>query len=87
MARALKPPNFRPKLPARVSTRIPKLPKLPDPNEPDVFEEMTLLEHMEELRDRTVNVALAVGIAFIAGVFAANPLLELTQPQANAEQR
>ena len=83
MARAIKPPNLpRPKLPIK----RPTLPRLPDPNEPDVFEEMTLLEHMEELRDRIVKVAIAVGIAFIAGVFAANPLLELIQRQANADQ-
>jgi sec-independent protein translocase protein TatC len=75
MARALKRPKFnlKPKLPASVSSRMPRL---PDPNEPDIFEEMTLLEHMEELRDRIVKTAIAIGVAFIAGFFFARPLLE-----------
>ncbi len=80
MARALKPP----KLPAKLAGRMPHLPRLPDPSEPDVFEEMTLLEHMIELRDRIVKSVIAVGIAFIAGVFLAGPLLEVLRDQANA---
>jgi sec-independent protein translocase protein TatC len=77
MARAIKRPTL-PKLPA-------KLPRLPDPNEPDVFEEMTLLEHMEELRDRIVKSAIAVAIAFVAGIFFARPLMEEIREKANAE--
>lgn len=79
MARALKPP----KLPARLR---PNLPRLPDPNEPDVFEEMTLLEHMIELRDRIVKAGIAVAIAFVAGIFLSGPLLELLKTQARAEE-
>lgn len=71
MARALKQLPIKPKLPSR----LPTLPKLPDPEQPDVFEEMTLLEHMEELRDRIVKTALAIGVAFIAGFILARPLL------------
>jgi sec-independent protein translocase protein TatC len=81
MARALKPP----KLPAKVSGRLPKLPRLPDPSEPDVFEEMTLLEHMIELRDRIVKALIAVGIAFVAGIFLARPMLELIKNEAQAD--
>ena len=40
------------KLSSKVSARLPKL---PDPNTPDVFAEMTLIEHLEELRDRTLR--------------------------------
>jgi sec-independent protein translocase protein TatC len=81
MARALKPP----KLPVKLQSRFPtKLPKLPDPNEPDEFEEMTLLEHMEELRDRIIKSVIAIGIAFIAGIFLATPLLQRLQIEANA---
>lgn len=69
------------RLPAKIPTHLPKL---PDPNEPDVFEEMTLLEHMEELRDRIVKSVIAIGIAFIAGVFLAGPLLRNLQIAANA---
>ena len=87
MARALKPPSLRPKLPAKLPTSIPKrLPKLPDSAAPDVFEEMTLLEHMEELRDRIIKSVLAVGIAFIAGIALAGPLLRRLLVEANAQQ-
>jgi sec-independent protein translocase protein TatC len=83
MARALKPPSLK-NLPVKLPGRIPKLPKLPDPSEPDIFEEMTLLEHMEELRDRIVKSVIAIGIAFIAGIFLAGPLLRRIQMEANA---
>jgi len=79
MARALKAPDIKSKLPAKV----PSLPKLPDPNEPDVFEEMTLLEHMIELRDRIVKIVIAVAIAFIAGIVLAPRFLALLQKEAN----
>lgn len=82
MARALKPPSLKPKIPARLQTRLPKL---PDPSEPDVFEEMTLLEHMEELRDRIIKSVLAVAVAFIAGIFFAGPLLRRLLVEANAQ--
>ncbi len=84
MARAIKPPRIpRPNLPAKLPK--PKLPRLPDPNEPDVFEEMTLLEHMEELRDRIVKTAIAIGIAFIGGIILARPLLYVIREQAGVE--
>ncbi len=80
MARALKPP----KLPAKLTGRLPNLPRLPNPNEPDVFEEMTLLEHMIELRDRIVKAVIAIAVAFIAGIFLSGPLLELLKEQSGA---
>ena len=72
---------------ARLPKPLPKpsIPKLPDPNEPDVFEEMTLLEHMIELRDRIVKAVIAVIIAFIAGVYFARPMLDLLRREANAD--
>ena len=79
MARAIKPPRLK-KLPVK----LPAVPKLPDPNEPDQFEEMTLLEHMEELRDRIVKSVIAIGVAFIAGIFLARPLLQRLMIEANA---
>jgi sec-independent protein translocase protein TatC len=78
MARALKPPKLK------IPGKLPSRPRLPDPSEPDVFEEMTLLEHMEELRDRIVKSVIAIGVAFIAGVFLAGPLLRRLQVEANA---
>jgi sec-independent protein translocase protein TatC len=83
MARALKPPGLK-KLPVKLPSKLPAIPKLPDPSEPDEFEEMTLLEHMEELRDRIVKSVIAIGIAFIAGIFLAGPLLRRLQVEANA---
>ena len=79
MARALKLPALKPKVPSPFSSRLPKL---PDPSEPDVFEEMTLLEHMEELRDRIIKSVIAIGVAFVAGVFLAGPLLKRLQIEA-----
>ena len=79
MARALKPPKLK------VPVKLPSRPRLPDPNEPDVFEEMTLLEHMEELRDRIVKSVIAIGVAFIAGIIFAGPLLRRLQVEANAD--
>jgi sec-independent protein translocase protein TatC len=84
MARALKPPKLK-NLPVKIPAKLPgRLPKLPDPTEPDVFEEMTLLEHMEELRDRIIKSAIAIGIAFVAGVFLARPMLQRLQIEAAA---
>ncbi|HEU5434710.1 MAG TPA: twin-arginine translocase subunit TatC [Thermomicrobiales bacterium] len=85
MARALKPSV---KLPAKLSGNLhkPHMPHLPDPNEPDVFEEMTLLEHMEELRDRIVKTCIGIGVTFIVGLFLAVPLLHYMKNAANAER-
>jgi sec-independent protein translocase protein TatC len=82
LARALKAPDIKSKLPAK----LPSLPKLPDPEEPDVFEEMTLLEHMIELRDRIVKIVIAVGIAFVAGVVLAPRFLALLQDRAQVPE-
>ena len=84
MARALKPPSLK-KLPVKLPSRLPGMPKLPDPSEPDEFEEMTLLEHMEELRDRIVKSVIAIAVAFIAGVALAGPLLERLKQEANVQ--
>jgi sec-independent protein translocase protein TatC len=85
MARALKPPKLK-NLPIKLPAKLPSRPRLPDPNEPDVFEEMTLLEHMEELRDRIVKSVIAIGVAFIAGVFFSGPLLRRIQDAAHANE-
>ncbi|MCC7023442.1 MAG: twin-arginine translocase subunit TatC [Thermomicrobiales bacterium] len=84
MARTLRPPSILGRgvtLPATITNHLPKL---PDVNEPDVFEEMTLLEHMEELRDRIIKSVIAVGIAFIAGAVMAGPMLKRLQVAAGA---
>jgi sec-independent protein translocase protein TatC len=87
MARTLTPATLKAlpsRLPTKLPLRRPPLPKLPDPNEPDEFEEMTLLEHMEELRDRIIKSVLAIAVAFVAGIFLAGPLLKRLQLEANA---
>ncbi|MBW3612413.1 MAG: twin-arginine translocase subunit TatC [Chloroflexi bacterium] len=40
---------------------------------------MTLVEHLDELRSRIIVVALAVGVAAVAGFFIAEPVLALLQ--------
>ena len=75
MVRAIERPNIR--LPR-------KLPRLPDPNEPDEFKEMTLLEHITELRDRIMRIVIAVGIAFIAGLVLSGSILEIIRTNAHA---
>jgi sec-independent protein translocase protein TatC len=91
MARALKPPTLNVKalpvhvhLPSQLPAHLPALPKLPDPSEPDEFEEMTLLEHMEELRDRIIKSVIAIAVAFVGGIFLASPLLKHIQTESNA---
>ena len=79
MARALKRPNIPLKLP---KVRVPRLPRTDEPYE-DIFEEMTLQEHLEELRDRIIKTCLAIGVAFIAGVFLADRLLNQIVKNAN----
>ena len=79
MARALRVPSFRFKVP-----KIPRLPRTDEPYE-DVFVEMTLQEHLEELRSRIVKTCISIGIAFIAGIFLAGPLMSEIKDKANAE--
>lgn len=81
MARSIRPPKIR--LPSKVPAL--RVPRLPDPNEPDVFEEMTLQEHLEELRDRLVRVAFAVGGGFILGFILSRPLLREIAEAAQAD--
>src|SRR5215210_550923 len=75
MARALKLPSI---------PRLPKRGSEPDESFEDVFEEMTLQEHLEELRDRIMRTCIAVGLAFVAALFLAKPMLVRIKEQANA---
>src|ERR1700759_920881 len=50
-------------------------PQIPDEEYQDVFEEMTLVEHLEELRSRIWKACAALGVSFIAGIILARPLL------------
>ncbi|HWV24632.1 MAG TPA: twin-arginine translocase subunit TatC [Thermomicrobiales bacterium] len=77
MARALKssPLSKLPKL------RMPRLPEVTD--EPDVFEEMTLQEHLEEFRDRIIKMFVAIIPAFLFGFFIAGRILDDISNKAN----
>jgi sec-independent protein translocase protein TatC len=75
--------------------RPPKLPKLSIPKRPnlnsdeeydDVFEEMTLAEHLEDFRKRLVRACLGIGLMFIVGFILAPSMLELIRDKANAAQ-
>ncbi|TVR70088.1 MAG: twin-arginine translocase subunit TatC [Sphaerobacteraceae bacterium] len=50
-------------------------PVLPEPEPEDIFEEMTLQEHLEELRQRILYSSIAIAIAFVIGLLLAFPLL------------
>ncbi len=52
----------------------------------DVFEEMTLAEHLDELRSRLVKTCIGIGLAFIVGLFLTRPLLGLVRDNANVER-
>jgi sec-independent protein translocase protein TatC len=54
----------------------PALPPSPDPRE-YVGEEMTLFEHLRELRDRLFRSAIAVVIGFVVGFVFRNPVFDL----------
>lgn len=68
--------------------KVPKLsrPHLPDWNsdEPEVFEEMTLQEHLEEFRDRIIKMIIAIVPAFIFGFIVQGRILEDIKTKANA---
>lgn len=64
------------------SIRVPRLPEITD--EPDVFEEMTLQEHLEELRDRIMKMVLAIVPAFIFGFIIQGRILVDIREKANA---
>jgi len=74
MARTIKVPAWK--------FKIPRLPQV-DPNTPDVFEEMTLQEHLIELRDRIMKICIGVGLAFVIGAILSKPLLQQMMNNAN----
>src|SRR5690554_422140 len=69
----------------KVRVPLPKFPKA-DEDYVDVFEEMTLAEHLDELRSRLVKTCIGIGIAFVLGLFLAPSLLELVHDNANVEK-
>jgi len=76
MARTIKVPAWK--------FKIPRLPSV-DPNTPDVFDEMTLQEHLVELRDRIMKICIGIGLSFVVGAFSARFLLEQIVKEARVE--
>ncbi len=76
MARAIKKPNVS----------FPRFPGKEDEVYEDIFEEMTLAEHLDELRSRLVKTCIGIGIAFIGGLFLVRPLLGVVRDNANVER-
>lgn len=75
MARSLKNPLSK--------LRVPRLPEVTD--EPDVFEEMTLQEHLEELRDRIMKIVFGLVPAFIFGFVIHSQVLRMITEKAQVE--
>lgn len=59
---------------------------MPEEEIEDVFEEMTLAEHLEELRSRIWKTCISLGGAFIIGLILAKPALELVKDTANVDK-
>ncbi|HEV2129060.1 MAG TPA: twin-arginine translocase subunit TatC [Thermomicrobiales bacterium] len=77
MARMIKVPAWK--------LQIPRLPKY-DPNEPDIFEEMTLQEHLTELANRIKKMVYGIVLGFIVGAILVNPILDQIREAAQVEQ-
>jgi sec-independent protein translocase protein TatC len=78
MARSLSVPKLK--------NPLSKGPEVPDEEYEDVFEEMTLGQHLEELRSRVWKTCIAIGLSFVVGIFLAGPALDLVKESANVEQ-
>lgn len=75
------------------SLSVPKLknplargPEVPDEEYEDVFEEMTLGQHLEELRSRVWKTCIAIAGAFVIGLVLAGPALDLIKTTSNIER-
>jgi sec-independent protein translocase protein TatC len=77
MARTIKVPAWK--------LQIPRLPKY-DPNEPDVFDEMTLQEHLTELASRIKKIVIGIVIGFIIGAILVGPILNQISTAARVEE-
>jgi len=74
MARMIKVPAWK--------FHIPRLPSY-DPDEPDVFEEMTLQEHLVELTSRIKKMVYGIVAGFIIGALLVRPILAQIVEAAN----
>ncbi len=77
MARTIKVPAWK--------LQIPRLPKY-DPDEPDVFDEMTLQEHLTELASRIKKIVIGIVVCFIIGAILVGPILNQISTAARVEE-
>ena len=86
MARAFRTPKFR--VPTKLPGKLPQLrvPRLPDNNEPDVFQEMTLAEHLDELTKRLIKMGIAIVFGLVIGFIFSQPLLRIISANVNNGQ-
>jgi sec-independent protein translocase protein TatC len=71
-------------LPRSWVAKIPRLPQA-DSDEPDVFEEMTLQEHLIELRDRIMKIVIGMVLGFILGAILVPTVLQNINDAAGLE--
>lgn len=76
MARTIKVPAWK--------FNIPRFPKY-DPDQPDVFEEMTLQEHLVELTSRIKKMVIGIVAGFIIGALLVTRILEQIIDAANLQ--
>lgn len=55
----------------------------PEPEPPEQFEEMTLVEHLDELRRRILYTAVFIALGLVAGLLLARPLIHEIESRAN----
>lgn len=60
----------------RGRSNLPVVP-VPEPEEDEHFEEMTLQEHLEELRNRILYAAIFVALGFVVGLVSAMQVLKI----------
>ncbi len=69
------------------TSHLPSLLPEDDPDAPEVFEEMTLQEHLLELRDRIVKIVVGVVLGFILGAILVPTVLGNITAAANVSDR
>jgi sec-independent protein translocase protein TatC len=80
--------SIRERLPGgRGLGREDSVPVEPEEEEPEQFAEMTLAEHLEELRQRILYSAIAIAFGLVAGLALANPVLNKIKEQAQVEEQ
>jgi sec-independent protein translocase protein TatC len=67
----------------KIKNPLSRGPQIPDEEYEDVFEEMTLGQHLEELRSRVWKTCIAIALSFVVGLILASPALKLVKDTAD----